>query len=204
MRSVPGSANFVAKPWQAISVLSLASLSHGTVSNKLTNSDDRLGIKLDPQAVRLQPTPEDGYAWSVTDSKRHLMKTCLSNGTVGLYDEICKEIGQSIEAVRPTRPTGPALGSGPLFGSDEDDSFTATIQRLRLDNHKLREENLCLQDRIEKIYDSSQMWEKQTRHLQTESEREKSLIQELERELSGVRRDVQEAIRLLGRHQTQV
>jgi hypothetical protein len=39
------------------------------VPNKLTNSDDRLGINIDPEAVRLQPAPEDGYARSVTDSK---------------------------------------------------------------------------------------------------------------------------------------
>jgi hypothetical protein len=109
MRNAPGSAKFVAKLWQAISVCPLPRLYKEP--NKLTNPDDRLGIKIDPQAVRLQPAPEDGYAWSITDSKRHLLKSCLSNGTVGLYDEICKEIGHSIEAVRPT---GVALGSGTI------------------------------------------------------------------------------------------
>jgi hypothetical protein len=39
------------------------------------------------------------------------MKSCLSNGTVGLYDEICKEIVNSIEAVRPI---GAAPGSGTI------------------------------------------------------------------------------------------
>jgi hypothetical protein len=40
-----------------------------------------------------------------------LMKTSLSNGTVGLYDAICKEIGRSIEAVRPSRVADGVLDS---------------------------------------------------------------------------------------------
>jgi hypothetical protein len=77
----------------------------------LTYQDDRLGLIIQPQAVRLQPAPEDGYSWCVTDSKAHLMKTSLSNGTVGLYDAICQEIGRSIEAVRPSRVPGAILDS---------------------------------------------------------------------------------------------
>lgn len=39
------------------------------------------------------------------------MKTSLSSGTVGLYDAICKEIGRSIEAVRPSREADEVLDS---------------------------------------------------------------------------------------------
>ncbi|EDP53656.1 hypothetical protein AFUB_048420 [Aspergillus fumigatus A1163] len=84
MRNALSGANNAGKPWQTIS------------------------------AVRLQPAPEDGYTWSVTDSKAHLMKTSLSSGTVGLYDAICREIGRSIEAVRPSREADGVLDSDRL------------------------------------------------------------------------------------------
>lgn len=44
---------------------------------------------------------EDGYAWSVSEEKRHLLETTLGRGTVGLYQNIIDEIGKSIEAVDP-------------------------------------------------------------------------------------------------------
>lgn len=67
----------------------------------LNSADDRLGIVVEPIKVRLQPSVQDGYAWSVTASHASLLKTCLSNGGVGFYQTICKELGRSLEAVTP-------------------------------------------------------------------------------------------------------
>lgn len=63
--------------------------------------DNRLGLRITPAEVRLQPSYEDGYAWAVTNHKGHLLERSLSNGTVGLYDAICEELNKSIEAVHP-------------------------------------------------------------------------------------------------------
>lgn len=81
------------------------------VSNKLTRLDDRLALRIHPQAIRLKPGPEDGYALLVTDGKAHMMTTSLGSGSVGLYDAICREIGRSIEAVRPAAAADMATGS---------------------------------------------------------------------------------------------
>ncbi|KAH1310236.1 hypothetical protein KXW65_006032, partial [Aspergillus fumigatus] len=161
---------------------------------------DRLGLRIQPQAVRLQPAPEDGYTWSVTDSKAHLMKTSLSSGTVGLYDAICKEIGRSIEAVRPSREADEVLDSdlSPDFG--EGDSFTAIIERLKRENGQLREEIGQLRDQIEKISRASQGWEMKNMQLERDIIRERSLIHELTEELSNVRSGVGKAVRLLLQH----
>ena len=63
--------------------------------------DDQLGLRISPSQVRLQTSAEDEYAWSATDSKAHLLDCSLGNGSVGLYEAICKKLGRSIEAVRP-------------------------------------------------------------------------------------------------------
>jgi hypothetical protein len=64
-------------------------------------TDERLGLRVDPRQVRLQPSTDDGYSWSVTDSQKYLLQSSLSRGTVGLYRAICEELGRSLEAVRP-------------------------------------------------------------------------------------------------------
>ncbi|KAJ5346190.1 hypothetical protein N7452_004194 [Penicillium brevicompactum] len=62
---------------------------------------DRLGLTVAPGRVRLQPSAADGYAWSVSKSQEYLLKTNLSNGTVGMYQAIRDALGCSIEAVSP-------------------------------------------------------------------------------------------------------
>ena len=54
-----------------------------------------------PGQVRLQPSAGDGYAWSVTESKKSLLQSNLGSGSVGLYRSICEELGRSLEAVTP-------------------------------------------------------------------------------------------------------
>lgn len=63
------------------------------------HEDQKLGIRIAPSQVRLQPRPEDPYMWSFPPSKSHLFKTSLSQGTTGLYEQICEELNRSIEAV---------------------------------------------------------------------------------------------------------
>jgi hypothetical protein len=64
--------------------------------------DDRLHVEVDPALVRLQPSPEDQYAWSVTESKAFLLKSPLSTHSVKNLQLICREIGSSIEAIAST------------------------------------------------------------------------------------------------------
>ncbi|KAJ5244848.1 hypothetical protein N7489_004944, partial [Penicillium chrysogenum] len=54
-----------------------------------------------PEKVRLQPRPEDGYAWSVTSANAALLKASLSSGNIHLYRSIYKEVGHSVKAVSP-------------------------------------------------------------------------------------------------------
>ncbi|KAB8212727.1 hypothetical protein BDV33DRAFT_210953 [Aspergillus novoparasiticus] len=61
----------------------------------------KLNVSIPPEQVRLKPSPEHRYAWSVCKSKEHLLEVSLSNGTVGRYESIMEELGRSIEAVAP-------------------------------------------------------------------------------------------------------
>lgn len=58
--------------------------------------------------MRLQPSLEDGYAWSVLEGKEYLLATNLGNGTVGRCQDIQQSLGSSLEAVAPPgqQPTG--------------------------------------------------------------------------------------------------
>ena len=69
--------------------------------HKLIHLDNRLHLVVAPERVRLQPRPEDGYAWSVTRTNAALLKSNLSSGTINLYQKILKELGPSLEAVNP-------------------------------------------------------------------------------------------------------
>jgi hypothetical protein len=63
--------------------------------------DDRLRLVVPPEKVRLQPRPEDGYAWSVAGTNADLLKSSLSGGSTRLYQLICSKLGRSLEAVNP-------------------------------------------------------------------------------------------------------
>ena len=69
--------------------------------HKLISLDNRLHLVVAPERVRLQPRPEDGYAWSATKTNSALLKSSLSSGTINLYQKILKELGPSLEAVNP-------------------------------------------------------------------------------------------------------
>ena len=65
----------------------------------MAHGGQKLGIRIPPGQVRLQPRPEDPYLWSFPPSKSHLFKTSLSQGMIGLYEQICEELNRSIKAV---------------------------------------------------------------------------------------------------------
>lgn len=67
----------------------------------MAHLDQKLNVSIPPEQVRLKPSPEHRYAWSVCKSKQHLLEVSLSNGTVGRYESIMEELGRSIEAVAP-------------------------------------------------------------------------------------------------------
>lgn len=68
--------------------------------------------------MRLQPSVEDGYAWSVLQGKEYLLDTNLGNGTVGRYQDIRQQLGPSLEAVAPERLQ--PKGAGHDLGSREE------------------------------------------------------------------------------------
>jgi hypothetical protein len=98
MRSARSSDNSAARHWQPISVGHYIPFAWW---KKLILSDNRLGLVVAPGQVRLQPSAGDGYAWSVTESKKSLLQSNLGSGSVGLYRSICEELGRSLEAVTP-------------------------------------------------------------------------------------------------------
>lgn len=63
--------------------------------------DDRVGLAIGPEDVRLQPQPEDSYAWAIMEPKAALLKSSLRSGTLDLYQSICNELGHTLEAVPP-------------------------------------------------------------------------------------------------------
>ncbi|KAJ6134793.1 hypothetical protein N7523_001115 [Penicillium sp. IBT 18751x] len=110
-----------------------------------THIYDRLGLDIAPGLVRLQPRPEDRYAWSVTESNEFLLQSSLSSGTISLYQSICQALGHSLEAVTPqtlvsSRSGRVALSYGANGEVKGNGSFTAKIRELVAANLQLNEE----------------------------------------------------------------
>ncbi|OGE46828.1 hypothetical protein PENARI_c103G07799, partial [Penicillium arizonense] len=102
---------------------------------------NRLHLVVPPERVRLQPRPEDGYAWSVTNANAALLKSNLSSATINLYQKILKELGSSLEAVNPHSNTCgfPKETQGFREGI-MDGSFTAEICELKAANGRIEME----------------------------------------------------------------
>ena len=65
---------------------------------------------------------EDGYAWSVTEANAWMLRSNLSNGTVGLYRAICDALGQSLEAVTPQVLQEPRSSRNASAGEEADEA----------------------------------------------------------------------------------
>ncbi|KAJ5453901.1 uncharacterized protein N7458_004857 [Penicillium daleae] len=106
---------------------------------------ERLGLKVPAHQVRLQPCPEDGYAWSVAEGYEYLLATNLGTGSVGKYNSIINNLGRSMEAVDPETQPGCTIQNSNLGRNSpvlrvENGSFTATIRRLDSKNEELADE----------------------------------------------------------------
>ncbi|OJZ80112.1 hypothetical protein ASPFODRAFT_53999 [Aspergillus luchuensis CBS 106.47] len=93
----------------------------------------------------------------------------LANGSVGLYDATCRDIGRSIEAVRPVAVADVARGS----------------ERTELDR---------LQHKVTEVTDISEGWKMRCTQLEKDLLREQSIVCSLEEALSDLQRHVHEAV----------
>ncbi|KAJ5642295.1 hypothetical protein N7490_006295 [Penicillium lividum] len=167
--------------------------------------DQRLGLLVPPGRVRLQPSPEDGYAWSVSNSKEHLLKTCLGRGTVGLYQDIIDELGHSIEAVTPrtlqiavvANDTTPSI-EGPEHGFE---SFTATIQRLERDKREISLELERANARSDDLMSKNRELEATICRLEEELGCSQTSIEQMKGELQLARDAISESMKVLCKFQ---
>ncbi|KAJ5135379.1 uncharacterized protein N7515_004657 [Penicillium bovifimosum] len=186
-------------------------------SNAHIPGDERLGLTVAPGRVRLQPSAGDGYAWSVSKSQEYLLKSNLSNGTVGLYQAILDALGHSIEAVSPPTLRESNAGSDKKMSDEpkepsssnpsklpgtafEGDSFTATIQRLEGAKQELTAELERAQLHSEKLFDEKEEWEAKYCRIHEELGKTKSLVKQLEEDLSRAHMGIAKAMEMLKGH----
>ncbi|KZN94073.1 hypothetical protein EN45_042610 [Penicillium chrysogenum] len=100
--------------------------------------DDRLGIVVAPEKVRLQPRPEDGYAWSVTSANASVLKSSLSSAEISKLKAANSSI--EIELERTHARLNDCL--------DESHTVRAEANELRHDMQILRSHNKKLQDEL--------------------------------------------------------
>ncbi|CAI7615153.1 unnamed protein product [Penicillium pancosmium] len=166
---------------------------------------DRLGVVVEPIKVRLQPSVEDGYAWSVTASHAYLLKTHLSHGGVGFFQTICKELGRSLEAVTPETlqnglsqaqesPENDSSGAA----SKEEGSFTAKIRELEATNRDLRGELDQTSTRLESALDEGRTLRAKNCQLEREVETSISTVKRQEEELARLRGGIGQVMQVLG------
>ncbi|KAJ5559548.1 hypothetical protein N7513_001947, partial [Penicillium frequentans] len=159
--------------------------------------------------VRLQPPPEDGYAWSFTESRASLLNSNLSSGAVGLLQTICKELGRSFEAVSPQVLQG--LQSGPKTegraaakrtnrDGESDGSFTAKLHNLECANHNLSLALNRTRTRLEESESEGRSLRAQICALQTIMETVVSQSDHRKRELVRARTGMAEAMQMLQTH----
>ncbi|KAH7124920.1 hypothetical protein B0J13DRAFT_611936 [Dactylonectria estremocensis] len=65
-----------------------------------------LDLTIDPADVRLIPSEEDPYRWKWSSEKEYLFEKHLSKLSVGPLMELCKGVGTSFQAVRPSVEVG--------------------------------------------------------------------------------------------------
>ncbi|KAJ5500625.1 hypothetical protein N7453_009728 [Penicillium expansum] len=161
---------------------------------------ERLDLVVAPSQVRLQPSGGDGYAWSITESKKSLLQSNLGSGSVGLYRSICEEIGRSLEAVTPQTlqaaqserdlPREEGLYSAedrrkmrPACSEKESGSFTAKIRELEYANHDISGELDRTRIYLEESLGENRELQAKVRRLQDELEYNSSRASHLENEL---------------------
>ncbi|KAG9231521.1 hypothetical protein BJ875DRAFT_382791 [Amylocarpus encephaloides] len=94
----------------------------------------KLGILVDPSEVRLITRVEDPYSWQFLPARTHLFGKNLSNHSVGVYMELCREVGVSFEAV--AKEVRKLIRQHILFTRPAA-NFTDRIAELEAENSKL-------------------------------------------------------------------
>ncbi|CAG8890539.1 unnamed protein product [Penicillium salamii] len=161
---------------------------------------DRLRLVVAPERVRLQPRPEDGYAWSVARTNANLLKSSLSSGSTRLYQLICRELGRSLEAVNPQSLDTSRSNTGGLPNdefSEEivDGSFTAEICELKATNSCIEEELGRTRSRLDDCLRECQTLRSEANelrhHFQALQSQNKNLHDELVQKRVGIARAIQ-------------
>ncbi|OQD77405.1 hypothetical protein PENANT_c106G08603 [Penicillium antarcticum] len=172
---------------------------------------DRLGLVVAPCQVRLQPSAGDGYAWSVTESKKSLLQSNLGSGSVGLYRSIREELGRSLEAVTPQtllvaqleRDHLPREEPGPTRSDEESGSFTAKIRELECANQKMKDELDRSSIHLQESLDEDCTLHAKLRRLQDELDNNSSRATYLEDEMVRVTNGITKAMQILQDDQAQ-
>ncbi|KAH8743333.1 hypothetical protein F5883DRAFT_441072 [Diaporthe sp. PMI_573] len=98
----------------------------------------RLGIKIKPIDVRLNPRETDFYSWRVIQGKEELYSKMftknLSDHSTGTYRLLCREVGKSFEAVPPCVQVSTG---GKILSMSTEPSFSSIIDQLREENANL-------------------------------------------------------------------
>lgn len=68
-------------------------------SHRLTCSDTELGLVVELAHVHLRPNAKDKHTWAALLSTEHLFAKQLSKHSIGAFMELCREVGESFEAV---------------------------------------------------------------------------------------------------------
>ncbi|KAI2791725.1 hypothetical protein POX_c04601 [Penicillium oxalicum] len=164
--------------------------------------ENRLGIVIKPDKVRLQPPAEDGYAWSVTEESAWLLQSCLSSGKVGLYRAICNALGKSLEAVRPgdlpsSQPRQNSRAELLQSSEDDDGSFTARIRELESTNDDLAAELERVNNRLEESLSKGRDLQTENQRLRNELRDSVNRVGDLGRELHHIKAGITEAMKVL-------
>lgn len=173
----------------------------------------------------MQPGPNDGYTWSVAKGYERLIAGNLSSGSVGVYNDIIENLGQSLEAVDPTSLAevcatedaeprvhvswcniicGTSLDVG-LTRQDPgsrigDASFTATIQRLERENERLAEEASQARASAESLQAKVHEWEIRWRTAQEQLAGDQRKVARLGQELRRIQGSMADAVSILQSH----
>ncbi|KAJ5244967.1 hypothetical protein N7489_005063 [Penicillium chrysogenum] len=167
----------------------------------------RLRIVVDPETVRLQPRPEDGYAWSVTSPNAGLLKSSLSSG-IHLYRSIYNEIGHPFEAVSPQTLRTSQLNANCIpeaesFGDGMDGSFTAEISKLKVANSSIEIELERTRARLNDCLDESHTVRAEANELRHDIQIPQLHNKKLHDELTEAKAGIAGARRILNSLQTE-
>ena len=158
----------------------------------------KLGITIEPAEVRLITSAEDPYIWQMLPEKSHLFKRQLSKHIIGAYKELCREVGVSFEAaLAPDLST--FTGREPNEGRqgtismssppDPQTSFTAMIERLKLEKLTLVTEMNKSKDQAIKATELKESGKEETNRLKLviqSAEMDKQMLQQDVQNLTGV------------------